>query len=78
MQPRPPSGRADSEPLRDGREAVLRFNVFLLPNQIASGGVSGISTILKGVFGWQPGLVQYAFNIPLFIAGIIFWQSVWD
>lgn len=51
---------------------AIAFNVFLLPNQIASGGVSGISTILKGVFGWQPGLVQYAFNIPLFIAGLFF------
>lgn len=51
---------------------AVGFNVFLLPNQIASGGVSGISTILKGVFGWEPGLVQYAFNIPLFIAGLIF------
>ena len=51
---------------------AIAFNVFLLPNQVASGGVSGISTILKGVFGWEPGLVQYAFNIPLFIAGLIF------
>lgn len=51
---------------------ALGFNVFLLPNQVASGGVSGISTILTGVFGWEPGLVQYAFNIPLFIAGLIF------
>ena len=51
---------------------ALGFNLFLLPNQVASGGVSGISTILKGVFGWEPGIVQYAFNIPLFIAGIVF------
>lgn len=51
---------------------AIGFNVFLLPNQVASGGVSGISTILKGVFGWEPGIVQYAFNIPLFIAGLIF------
>ncbi|MER2260613.1 MAG: YitT family protein [Psychrobacillus sp.] len=51
---------------------AIGFNVFLLPNQVASGGVSGISTILKGVFGWEPGLVQYAFNIPLFISGLIF------
>ena len=26
---------------------AIAFNVFLLPNQVASGGVSGISTILK-------------------------------
>jgi uncharacterized membrane-anchored protein YitT (DUF2179 family) len=50
----------------------LAFNVFLLPNQIASGGVSGISTITHSVFGWEPAYVQWAFNIPLFIAGVIF------
>ncbi|MCZ8536613.1 YitT family protein [Paenisporosarcina quisquiliarum] len=51
---------------------AVGFNVFLLPNEVASGGVSGISTILKGLFHWNPGFVQYAFNIPLFIAGVIF------
>lgn len=51
---------------------AVGFNVFLLPNEVASGGVSGISTILKGVFNWNPGIVQYAFNIPLFITGVIF------
>ncbi|MGB5944977.1 YitT family protein [Paenisporosarcina sp.] len=51
---------------------AVGFNVFLLPNEVASGGVSGISTILKGVFDWNPGIVQYAFNIPLFITGVIF------
>jgi len=50
---------------------AIAFNVFLLPNEVASGGVSGISTILKGLFGWTPAFVQWAFNIPLFIAGII-------
>lgn len=50
---------------------ALGFNVFLFPNQVASGGVSGISTILHGLFGWNAGLVQYAFNIPLFIAGVL-------
>lgn len=51
---------------------AIGFNVFLLPNQVASGGVSGISTILHGLFGWNPGIVQYGFNIPLFIAGVLF------
>lgn len=50
---------------------AISFNVFLLPNEVASGGVSGISTILKGLFGWTPAFVQWAFNIPLFIAGVI-------
>ncbi|QST01975.1 YitT family protein [Pontibacillus sp. ALD_SL1] len=47
------------------------FNIFLLPNEIASGGVAGISTITKGLFGWDPAYVQWALNIPLFILGVI-------
>jgi uncharacterized membrane-anchored protein YitT (DUF2179 family) len=50
----------------------ITFNVFLLPNEIASGGVSGISTILHGLLGWKPAYVQWAFNLPLFIAGLVF------
>ncbi|WP_181347356.1 YitT family protein [Thalassobacillus sp. CUG 92003] len=50
---------------------ALAFNVFLLPNNIASGGVAGISTITKGVFDWEPGIVQLLLNVPLFIAGLI-------
>lgn len=50
---------------------AVSFNVFLLPNEVASGGVSGISTILFGLFEWKPAFVQWAFNIPLFIAGVI-------
>ncbi|MEW9502138.1 YitT family protein [Jeotgalibacillus marinus] len=51
---------------------AIAFNVFLLPNGIASGGVSGISTILNGLFDWRPSLVQLVINIPLLIAGLIF------
>ncbi len=50
---------------------AIVFNVFLLPNKIASGGVSGISTIIYDLFGWEPAYVQWAFNIPLFIAGVV-------
>lgn len=46
---------------------ALAFTLFLLPNNIASGGVAGISTILKDVFGWKPSIVQWAFNIPRFV-----------
>ncbi|MBM7573712.1 YitT family protein [Aquibacillus albus] len=50
---------------------AVAFNVFLLPHEIASGGVAGISTITKSVFGWEPSIVQWALNIPLFIAGVV-------
>lgn len=51
---------------------AIAFNQFLLPNKVASGGVSGISTIFDSLLGWEPAYVQWAFNIPLFIAGVIF------
>lgn len=50
---------------------AVAFNAFLLPNRVASGGVSGISTILDSLFGFEPAYVQWAFNIPLFIAGLL-------
>lgn len=50
---------------------AVAFNLFLLPNRVASGGVSGLSTILHATLGWQPAYVQWAFNIPLFIAGVV-------
>ncbi|MEF3305177.1 YitT family protein [Paenibacillus sp. GYB003] len=51
---------------------ALSFNVFLNPNQIASGGVSGISTIVQHLFGIEPAVMQWVFNIPLFILGMLF------
>ncbi|GIQ69998.1 UPF0750 membrane protein YvjA [Xylanibacillus composti] len=45
------------------------FNLFLNPNQIVSGGVAGISTIAEHVFGFEPAIVQWALNIPIFLAG---------
>lgn len=50
---------------------AVTFNLFLLPNQIASGGVAGISTLFVALFGFEPAYTQWAFNIPLFIAGVI-------
>ncbi|WP_227937523.1 YitT family protein [Alkalihalobacillus deserti] len=50
---------------------AIAFNLFLLPNKIASGGVSGISTIIAHMFGIEPAFTQWAFNIPLFILGIV-------
>lgn len=45
------------------------FNLFLNPNQIASGGVSGLSTILQHTTGLSPAYGQWLFNIPLFFVG---------
>ncbi|AMA74812.1 Uncharacterized membrane-anchored protein YitT, contains DUF161 and DUF2179 domains [Aneurinibacillus thermoaerophilus] len=50
---------------------ALAFTLFLLPNEIAAGGISGLSTIFYGLFGWKPSYVQWAFNLPLFFLGTL-------
>ncbi|MFE5324097.1 YitT family protein [Paenibacillus sp. NPDC056579] len=48
---------------------AISFNMILSPNQVASGGVSGISIIVDQVFGIEPAFTQWALNIPLFLIG---------
>lgn len=50
---------------------AVSFNLFLLPNQIASGGVAGISVILNAKLDIPPAYSQWALNIPLFVAGVL-------
>ncbi|WP_438447371.1 YitT family protein [Gorillibacterium sp. sgz5001074] len=51
---------------------ALSFNLFLKPNQVASGGVTGISVIVLELFGFNTALTQWALNIPLFLLGLLF------
>ncbi len=48
---------------------AISFNLFLLPNGIASGGVSGVSILVQRLTGITPAISQWALNIPLFFAG---------
>lgn len=47
--------------------AAFGTGCFLLPNQLSSGGFSGIATILYYFFNWQMGNAIILMNIPLFI-----------
>jgi len=49
---------------------ALGAAVFLIPNQVVPGGLTGISTILHYVIGTPVGAVTLALNIPLFFAGL--------
>lgn len=44
--------------------------LFLVPNKVSAGGVSGISTILYHMFNWPVGVTMLALNVPLFIIGV--------
>lgn len=56
---------------------AFAFQVFFLPNDIISGGVSSLSIILHEVVGWDPAYIQYAFNVPLLvISGLLLGKEV--
>ena len=46
------------------------YPTFLVPNNIAPGGLTGIATILNYIWSWMPvGTVSLILNIPLFLIG---------
>ncbi|HLV08637.1 MAG TPA: YitT family protein, partial [Halanaerobiales bacterium] len=49
---------------------ALGLALFLIPNRIAAGGVSGLATIIYHLFELPVGMVFLIINIPIFIAGL--------
>ena len=45
--------------------------LFLLPNQLSTGGISGISTILYYLLNYPVGLTMLLINVPLFIISMV-------
>ncbi|MEW9669789.1 YitT family protein [Ammoniphilus sp. 3BR4] len=45
------------------------INYFNIANNLAEGGVTGITILLKFIFNWDPGLVNLLINIPLLVLG---------
>ena len=43
------------------------YPLFLVPNGIAPGGLTGVATILNYLFGWPVGVTSLALNVPLFL-----------
>jgi len=48
---------------------IANLNLFLIPSQIAPGGVSGTAIILHEFTGWPVGLTMLALNVPLLALG---------
>ena len=47
--------------------AAVALDMFLIPNKIAPGGVSGLATVLHHLFGSPVGLTMLSFDIPLLL-----------
>jgi uncharacterized membrane-anchored protein YitT (DUF2179 family) len=48
---------------------ALALTVFLVPNRIAAGGISGLATVFYYITSFPIGITMLAINIPLFFAG---------
>lgn len=48
---------------------ALAYPLFLIPNSIASGGVTGVAMIINHLTGAPVGLMALLINIPLFLVG---------
>lgn len=51
---------------------ALAVNVFVIPNELGEGGVTGVSIILYYLFQWSPSLVNLIVNSLLLIFGYRF------
>lgn len=45
---------------------AMAYQLFLIPNEIAPGGFTGVGQILNTLFGWNVGFVALVLNVPLF------------
>lgn len=48
----------------------IALTVFLVPNRIAAGGVSGLATVIYYITSFPIGMTMLFINIPLFLAGV--------
>ena len=49
--------------------AGAAYPLFMTPNRIAPGGITGIATILNHLLQWPVGTVSLILNLPLFLIG---------
>src|SRR5690349_15514491 len=48
---------------------ALSVDIFLIPNNVVTGGITGAAMMLRSFFGTPVGIVTLLANIPLFILG---------
>lgn len=49
---------------------AIAINLFFVPNNISSGGASGIAIVLNHIFKFPIGITVFVLNLPLFIISI--------
>lgn len=55
---------------------ALANDIFLIPNNVFSGGATGLAIVISSMTGMAVGLLVLLINIPLLVAGLI-WLGGW-
>jgi uncharacterized membrane-anchored protein YitT (DUF2179 family) len=50
---------------------AVSFNIFLIPHQLLSGGLSGVAMIVGYFTKWNIGLIYFISNLPVLVWGIV-------
>jgi uncharacterized membrane-anchored protein YitT (DUF2179 family) len=50
---------------------AVSFNLFLIPHQLLSGGLSGVAMIIGYFTKWNIGLIYFISNLPVLVWGMI-------
>ncbi|MCI9518406.1 MAG: YitT family protein [Clostridia bacterium] len=53
--------------LLSGVLRAISVHCFIIPNNFAPGGVTGIATMLQKATGWNSGIFMFAINLPLLV-----------
>ncbi|MCY9548369.1 YitT family protein [Lysinibacillus xylanilyticus] len=51
---------------------ALAVNVFVIPNDLGEGGVTGLTIIAYYLFGWSPSIMSFLLNAALLVVGYKF------
>ncbi len=49
---------------------AVALNMFLIPNKVAAGGISGLATVLHHTLGLPVGMTMLAFDVPMFLVSV--------
>lgn len=49
---------------------ALALTIFLIPNKIAAGGVSGLATVIYYLTNFPVGVMMLVLNLPIFLVGV--------
>ena len=48
---------------------AVGLEIFLVPNNVIDGGITGISIMLSYITGWKLGIFLFVLNLPFFFIG---------